>query len=127
MLDIRDTDAARRERVMTALRSDIREVEQRRHVDVREELINADEPTVSSQAIINSLEQSCTEEGAIYRTMVSRAYHDTSFMARVAPVAMLFIPCRNGVSHRPDEYASPDALARGTRVLARTLARLASE
>ena len=37
---------------------------------------------------------------------------------------MIFIPCRGGVSHRPDEYASPEAIADGTAVLADTLARL---
>jgi N-carbamoyl-L-amino-acid hydrolase len=58
--------------------------------------------------------------------MISRAYHDTSFMAQVAPVAMLFLPCRGGVSHRPDEYATPEAIGLGTRVLARALADLAS-
>jgi N-carbamoyl-L-amino-acid hydrolase len=59
--------------------------------------------------------------------MVSRAYHDSNFMARVAPIAMLFIPCRAGVSHRPDEYATPGSIALGTRILARTLAVLANE
>jgi ureidoglycolate amidohydrolase len=57
--------------------------------------------------------------------MISRAYHDTLFMARIAPTAMLFIPCRNGVSHRPDEYSSPEAIAQGAAVLASTLADLA--
>ena len=57
--------------------------------------------------------------------MISRAYHDALFMSRVAPTAMLFIPCRGGVSHRPDEYASPEDIARGVHVLALTLARLA--
>ena len=56
--------------------------------------------------------------------MISRAYHDSLFMARIAPTAMIFIPCRGGVSHRPDEYASPEAIANGTAVLADTLARL---
>ena len=54
--------------------------------------------------------------------MVSRAYHDSLFMARIAPVAMLFIPCRGGVSHRPDEYASREWIGSGVHVLARTLA-----
>ena len=40
---------------------------------------------------------------------------------------MIFIPCRNGVSHRPDEYATPEDIALGTRVLAQALAKLASE
>jgi acetylornithine deacetylase/succinyl-diaminopimelate desuccinylase-like protein len=57
--------------------------------------------------------------------MVSRAYHDSLFMSRIAPTAMLFIPCRNGVSHRPDEYSSPEAIATGVAVLAETLRTLA--
>jgi ureidoglycolate amidohydrolase len=40
---------------------------------------------------------------------------------------MIFIPCRNGVSHRPDEYASPTDITLGTQLLAQTLAKLASE
>jgi len=39
---------------------------------------------------------------------------------------MLFIPCRNGYSHRPDEYARPEDIARGTLVLAEALAKLSS-
>ncbi len=123
-LDIRDTDVNRRNAVMRALHADITELERRRGVRVTEELINADQPAHSDQAILATLESACKEEGASYQKMVSRAYHDTSFMAAIAPVAMLFIPCRNGVSHRPDEYASAEAIALGTRVLARTLAKL---
>ena len=64
------------------------------------------------------------DAGFTCEPMISRAYHDALFMSRVAPTAMLFIPCRGGVSHRPDEYASPEDIARGTAVLAVTLARL---
>jgi N-carbamoyl-L-amino-acid hydrolase len=39
---------------------------------------------------------------------------------------MIFIPCRGGVSHRPDEYSSPEQVATGVRVLAETLSNLAS-
>jgi N-carbamoyl-L-amino-acid hydrolase len=126
-LDIRDTDPARRDRTMTLLRVDIASIESRRRVKVSEELINADIPAVSDPHILATLEAVCAAEKIPYKKMVSRAYHDTSFMARVAPVAMIFIPCRNGVSHRPDEYATPESIALGTRVLALTLARLAGE
>ena len=57
--------------------------------------------------------------------MISRAYHDSLFMARIAPTGMIFIPCRDGISHRPDEYSSPEAIARGVEVLALTLGQLA--
>jgi ureidoglycolate amidohydrolase len=68
----------------------------------------------------------CHRSGRSYKRMVARAYHDSSSLACIAPVAMLFIPCRGGVSHRPDEYASPEWIAGGVDVLARTLARLAA-
>ncbi len=47
-------------------------------------------------------------------------------MARVCPVGMIFIPSQGGVSHRPDEYSSPQEIARGVTVLAYTLAELSS-
>ena len=126
-LDIRDTDPTRRESVMQAIRADIEDLRTRRQVTITEELINADAPAQSSPHIIETLEQICTAQSIPYKKMVSRAYHDSLFMARIAPIAMLFIPCPNGVSHRPDEYAAPADIARGTHVLAAALAKLASE
>jgi N-carbamoyl-L-amino-acid hydrolase len=75
--------------------------------------------------LVEALSKSCRKHQLSFMPMVSRAYHDSLFIARIAPVAMLFIPCRNGYSHRPDEYASPEDIARGTLVLAETLAELA--
>jgi N-carbamoyl-L-amino-acid hydrolase len=57
--------------------------------------------------------------------MVSRAYHDSLFMAQVCPTTMIFIPCFKGYSHRPDEFSSPQQIERGVCVLAETLAELA--
>jgi N-carbamoyl-L-amino-acid hydrolase len=76
--------------------------------------------------VIDALSESCRKHGLSFLPMVSRAYHDSLFIGRIAPVAMLFIPCRNGYSHRPDEYASPDDIVRGTLVLAEALAALAA-
>jgi ureidoglycolate amidohydrolase len=126
-LDIRDTDPDRRETVMQAVRRDCEELRQRRKVAITEELVNADAPAQSSRHTIQLLEEICVERGIAYKKMVSRAYHDSLFMARVAPIAMIFIPCRDGVSHRPDEYASPADISLGTQILAQTLAKLASE
>jgi N-carbamoyl-L-amino-acid hydrolase len=95
-----------------------------RQVSIQSELLNADAPADCAPAIIEALSQSCRKHKLNFLPMVSRAYHDSLFMARIAPVAMLFIPCRNGYSHRPDEYAAPEDIVRGTRVLAETLAAL---
>jgi len=87
-------------------------------------LLNADAPADCAPAIIEALSQSCRKHSVNVLPMVSRAYHDSLFIARIAPVTMLFIPCRNGYSHRPDEYAAPDDIVRGALVLAETLAAL---
>jgi ureidoglycolate amidohydrolase len=126
-LDIRDTDPLRRESVMQSVRRDCEELRQRRKVTITEELVNADAPAQSSPHTVQLLEEICASQGTAMKKMVSRAYHDSLFMARIAPVAMIFIPCRNGVSHRPDEYAAPADIALGTYVLSQALAKLASE
>jgi N-carbamoyl-L-amino-acid hydrolase len=97
-----------------------------RQVTIHTELLNADAPAASAPEIIEALSESCRKHQLNFLPMVSRAYHDSLFMSRIAPVAMLFIPCRNGYSHRPDEYASPEDIARGTLVLAETLAALST-
>lgn len=124
--DIRDIDGARRDRILQALEAACREVMHGRGVSIQTELVNADPPATCDDAILAALEDSARAAGRSYVRMVSRAYHDSLFMARIAPSAMIFIPCRGGVSHRPDEYAAPDAIGGGVHVLARTLATLAS-
>jgi N-carbamoyl-L-amino-acid hydrolase len=112
---------------MQAVRADFVEIAERRRVTIEEELVNADAPAQSSPHIVETLDAVCAELGILPKKMVSRAYHDSLFIARIAPIAMIFIPCRGGVSHRPDELSSPEDIARGTLVLAHALARLAAE
>jgi N-carbamoyl-L-amino-acid hydrolase len=124
--DVRDTDLQRRDKVVQIIAATSQSVSAKRQVSIYSELLNADAPADCAPAIIEALSQSCRKHELKFIPMVSRAYHDSLFMARIAPVAMLFIPCRNGYSHRPDEYASPEDIARGTLVLAETLATLAA-
>jgi N-carbamoyl-L-amino-acid hydrolase len=126
-VDIRDTDPTRREGVMQAVRNDVEAIGKRREVRISEALVNADEPATCSPHIVDTIDEVSRSYGVTAKRMVSRAYHDSLFMARIAPIAMIFIPCRGGVSHRPDEYAAPSDIELGTRVLAATLSKLASE
>jgi len=125
-VDIRDTSLQRRDQVMHAIDTDCRSLAAKRQVSVHQELLNADAPADCAATVIEAVTKSCAGQGHRFIQMVSRAYHDSLFMSRIAPTGMLFIPCRNGYSHRPDEYASPEDIERGVGVLAETLARLAS-
>ena len=121
-VDIRDTDLQRRNIVMRTIEAACHSISAKRQVSTHNELLNADSPADCAPAIIEALSQSCRRHELKFLPMVSRAYHDSLFIARIAPVTMLFIPCRNGYSHRPDEHASPEDIVRGTLVLAETLA-----
>jgi ureidoglycolate amidohydrolase len=123
-VDIRDTDLQRRNAVMRNLESALQSIATHRQVSIQCELVNADAPVDCAPAVIDALSGSCQKHRLSFLPMVSRAYHDSLFISRIAPTAMLFIPCRHGYSHRPDEYASPEDIARGTLVLAETLASL---
>jgi ureidoglycolate amidohydrolase len=121
-VDIRDTDLRRRDDVVRTLEAATKRVSSIRKVSIHTELLNADAPADCDPAIIAALSESCHRHQLNFLPLVSRAYHDSLFMARIAKVAMLFIPCLQGFSHRPDEYAHPDDIVRGTLILAETLA-----
>ena len=55
----------------------------------------------------------------------SGAGHDMAHMSRIAPAGMIFIPCQNGLSHCPEEFATTEAIAKGSAVLTRTILALA--
>ncbi len=125
-VDLRDIDLARRDSMLVSIGRSSEEVAARRRVNVRLEPINADPPAQCAEQVVAAIVAACDAHGLRYQRMISRAYHDSLFMSRIAPTGMIFIPCRGGVSHRPDEYASPDAIARGSAVLAETLAALSA-
>jgi N-carbamoyl-L-amino-acid hydrolase len=124
--DIRDTDLRRRDGVIQSMENARKSIAASRQVAIHTEMLNADAPAECAPAVVEALSQACKKHEQKFLTMISRAYHDSLFMSRIAPTAMLFIPCRNGYSHRPDEYASPEDIARGALVLAEALAILSS-
>jgi N-carbamoyl-L-amino-acid hydrolase len=125
-IDLRDTRLSTRDIALRRIRENVLAVTQRRGVQAHLDVINQDPPAVCDAALVQAALQAAVRVGFSARCMVSRAYHDSLFMAQTFPTTMLFIPCRNGVSHRPDEYASPEAIYKGTLVLAQLLQELAS-
>jgi N-carbamoyl-L-amino-acid hydrolase len=111
--------------MLASLENACREISARRGVTAGIDMINQDAPATCAPFIIDCLVAACEKHALAFDKMVSRAYHDSSFVSRICPTSMLFIPCRAGYSHRPEEYSSPEAITRGTLVLAETLANLA--
>jgi N-carbamoyl-L-amino-acid hydrolase len=120
-VDLRDTDLPARDRVLASIRAEIAVICERRKLAFTFEPINADPPAIASAELVESVLHHAGASGFSARAMVSRAYHDSLFMAVLCPITMIFIPCRGGVSHRPDEYSSPTQIAAGVEVLAKAL------
>jgi len=83
-------------------------------------------PVEFSPLVINTVERAATEQRFRHMRLPSGAFHDAQFVVPVCPTGMIFVPCRNGISHNPAEYSEPGQLAAGTRVLTQALAELAS-
>ena len=124
-IDLRDARQDSRDSALAEIRRAADGICRRRGVKLEWSEINADPPAAGDPRTIAIAEEACRSLGLPCKRMVSRAYHDSLFMARVCPTTMVFIPCRHGWSHRPEEYATPQHITAGVEVLARTLAALA--
>lgn len=124
-IDLRDARLDSRDKAFAEIRAAADKACATRGVTMEFEEINADPPAAGDPATVAIAEAVCAELGHTSLRMVSRAYHDSLFLARVSPTTMIFIPCRNGWSHRPEEFSTPEHIAAGAEVLAHTMARLA--
>ena len=80
--------------------------------------------TAMDPALVDALDRAAQEAGAAYRRMPSGAAHDTMCVADRAPCGMVFVPCRDGISHAPDEEADPADAAVAAEIVLNALTRL---
>jgi N-carbamoyl-L-amino-acid hydrolase len=121
-IDLRDTQVATRDAALRQIEKAAQAICQRRGVKLEIERLNVDPPAICDPALVKTVSEICRAHRISFKKMISRAYHDSLFMARICPTTMIFIPCFKGYSHRPDEFSSPGQIARGVRLLAETLA-----
>ncbi|BEI85627.1 hypothetical protein CcaverHIS002_0510280 [Cutaneotrichosporon cavernicola] len=75
------------------------------------------DPTVFDADAVNCVREAARLTGTAHDDLVSGAGHDSVFTARNCPTAMCFIRCRDGISHHPSEYSTPEDIAIGTETL----------
>lgn len=74
-------------------------------------------PANFPRTVLEALDRAAIKGGLVTRKMLSGAFHDALFVNRVAPAAMIFVPCRDGLSHNEAEYTAPDHVVSGARML----------
>ena len=116
-VDFRAGDDATLSAMDTALRTTATRVaaKYRVEVDIRQVVYFA--PQAFAEPLVQAVRASARELGLTEMNVVSGAGHDAVYMARVAPTAMIFVPCKDGISHNEIEDARPDHLEAGCNVL----------
>ncbi|MHC1718523.1 MAG: M20 family metallo-hydrolase [Acidaminococcaceae bacterium] len=126
-VDLRGVDSESIQSAMESINEAVSIVAEEDSVRITVDMLTSDDPVPLSETLAAMFEEICQEKDLKYRVMNSGAGHDAMHIAKLAPTSMIFIPCREGISHNPAEYASPQDIATGIEVLASAVKRLAKE
>ena len=107
------------------LESELGALGQRRRLEVSLARVSRTAPVAMDPGLRGTLERAAASAAIETLELPSGGGHDAGHVAAVAPAAMIFIPCEDGLSHSPAETASPEDIASGADVLLRTILQLA--
>ena len=125
VIDIRTTAAALTERFTQAIeRESAQHAAEARVARSSLEMLSDGPPVDCDAALRSALSRSAGKLGLRSLELASGAGHDAAFMSRICPSAMVFVPCRDGKSHTPEEWADRDAIAAGAAVVLDTIKSL---
>lgn len=126
-VDIRSISKVARNSVVTLVKEFIDITAEKRGLSYTIETIVQDHPVEMHPAMIREIEEAVKSVGVEYMTIPSGAGHDAMHWAEVVPTGMIFIPCRDGISHNPAEFAEMDDIVTGAAVLDKVLRKLSLE
>lgn len=124
IVDVRDVDTDRQRAAAREVVQRANWICQRRGVGLEVEVVADTSPAVLPMWLRDLMGRTCQELGVSFRTMSSGAGHDAAIISRVVPAGMIFIPCRHGLSHVPEEWTSVADIARGVEVLYHVVLKL---
>lgn len=116
-VDIRHLEPAALDRIEQALRELCDKHNEPGRVIVELQEVQQVAPTPFDEDLVKLVRQSCETLEIPYRDIETGAGHDAVFVSQVAPAAMIFVPCEDGISHNESEYANPKDLEAGANVL----------
>lgn len=123
-VELRDLDAGKIERVAARVLQRFEVIGREENVQITCTKADLHVPALTTPAFQEAIRASAQEAGFATMDLPSGAGHDAQNVARFAPMAMIFVPSRGGISHAPTEYSSQEQVANGAEVLYRTVLRL---
>ena len=126
-IDLRDIDGEAKRRIGKKVQAAARRIARKWNVDVTVETLTEESPVPLPERIRQVSAAACQACGIPFIELPSGAGHDAMYLAEIAETGMIFVRCREGISHNPAEFVDPRDIAAGTAVLAETALRLADE
>jgi N-carbamoyl-L-amino-acid hydrolase len=120
-IEIRHPDDLKRKAMDLAVRAAVRESAATWRIEAALTQVLDQPATPFDARCVAAVREAAACEGHSHMDMVSGAAHDAIAIARIAPTAMIFVPCAGGISHNETESATPDDLAAGCQVLMRSM------
>jgi N-carbamoyl-L-amino-acid hydrolase len=124
-MDVRSPDSATLDKLHSGLQAAVAEIASRRKVAIDLAQIWRKEPTIFNTTLVDAVESAAKEQGYSSRRITSGAGHDACNLANVMPAAMIFVPCKDGVSHNELEDATQADCTAGANVLLHTVLAIA--
>ncbi|MEJ2004088.1 MAG: hydantoinase/carbamoylase family amidase, partial [Cyclobacteriaceae bacterium] len=122
MLEMRDLSREKMMGLFEQIAKEAKHIAEKYQVEMEYESLNLDiYPALADNELKKAVAQSAEELGYSHMEMPSFAGHDAQDLSKITPMAMIFVPSKDGISHSPDEFTSPEDMARGASVLLRTI------
>jgi hydantoinase/carbamoylase family amidase len=126
-LDVRSTDEAERDELVSEVGRKTQEIAKERRVELEVHKLSASKPTILDESIVEVVEKTARDSGVPVQRCVSRAGHDAQHLSARVPATLLFTASSNGVSHAPDEAVDTVDIEKTLTLLAALLPELGRE
>ncbi|GAA0729194.1 Zn-dependent hydrolase [Clostridium malenominatum] len=124
-VDIRGIDKDSMSRALKGVNNCIYKVSKKRNIKSHVKILSREEPIACSNKMMELVKGVCNRLGVNYKVMASGAGHDTMNMSKIAPSSLIFIPCKGGISHNPNEDVDLKHIEIGINVLYEAVLELA--
>jgi N-carbamoyl-L-amino-acid hydrolase len=124
IVELRDLDREKINRIWSRIEKRFATIASEEKVELKCVVLSDEEPALTAEPLRDTIRAAARAAGFTTMDLPSGAGHDAQMAAKFAPVGMIFVPSRGGISHSPREFTPPPDAARGAEVLYRTILAL---
>ena len=123
-LGLRDLDAAKVQMLFQKIQTEVQQIEKITGTKFEFKQVNASQPAPTDVRFRRVIDESAKQLGFTTKLLPSGAGHDAQEIAPVCSIGMIFVPSRDGISHSPREFSTPEDITNGTNILLHSLLKL---